>query len=225
MQFDFEVIVVEQHSTPHVEELVVSNRAKYIFAYNAGVFNKSWAINIGIKCASYDYIFCGDNDMIVPPESLAESIALLKSGHDSVKPFRVLIDLTRFQTTIYEKIERFIYYPFRRRNFACFCSGIVGFSRSCLEDIGGWDERFRGWGGEDDAISVKLQKYNKRITTLNYTCYHLYHGRTIYDKNKHENYQNNVKLLHDIESMENVSIDSNVFLKMGDINKYCSTES
>ena len=44
--------------------------------------------------------------------------------------------------------------------------------------LGGWDERFIGWGGEDDALTYKVQR--KRISTLELDevpALHLWHPR------------------------------------------------
>ncbi len=223
MPLGFEVIVVEQDSEPHVQEQVELKGANYIFAFNDGIFNKSWAVNIGINAANEDLIFCGDNDMILPLEALQKAIDLLKSGIESVKPFTRLIDLTRFQTLLYSVSRFFASFPFRRRQFACFCSGIVAFTRKCLKDIGGWDERFRGWGAEDDAVSVKLKKLDKKTVVLPYTCHHLYHSRTKFDKNKHENYENNLKLLKELESTDDLKELAQPTTTQGDIKKYKKT--
>ncbi len=220
--FSFEVIVVEEDNEPKVESLVNSYKYKYIFAYNNSVFNKSWGMNIGIKSSNENIVFCGDNDMVLREKDILRVIENVDPSLDSFKPYSDLIDLTNIQTIIYEKYNRILSLSLNKRKFACYCSGITAFTRRCLEDVGGWDERFHGWGAEDDAISVKLVKLGKSTSIYQNSCFHLYHSRSMFDTNKHTQYEDNLRLLKEIEGMSDIKGIIFPLSKLGDINKYIS---
>lgn len=55
-------------------------------------------------------------------------------------------------------------------------SGVVCLPRAAFEAIDGFDERFKGWGGEDDAMRAALETLWAPPTRLG-TALHLYHPR------------------------------------------------
>ena len=61
---------------------------------------------------------------------------------------------------------------------APFCGGIVVMQRAVAARVGGWDERFLGWGAEDDAMTVKLQRAGVPMRVFDDTGgFHLEHRR------------------------------------------------
>lgn len=50
-------------------------------------------------------------------------------------------------------------------------------SRQAFETVGGMDERFRGWGGEDVAFGLALMRLVGRPRVIGSTCIHLHHPR------------------------------------------------
>ena len=50
------------------------------------------------------------------------------------------------------------------------------FPREALDAIGGWDERFRGWGGEDVAFLRALDTLFGKHKTSNNAIFHLWHS-------------------------------------------------
>jgi GT2 family glycosyltransferase len=58
------------------------------------------------------------------------------------------------------------------------CGGLVIVQRDYLQLLGGWDERFLGWGGEDDAMSLKVARAGIQVHVMqNAPAYHLHHRR------------------------------------------------
>jgi len=55
--------------------------------------------------------------------------------------------------------------------------GVYFIRRSCWEEVGGYDNRFIGWGYEDRATGIILETlFDSRIAYLSYsTLWHLYH--------------------------------------------------
>ena len=60
--------------------------------------------------------------------------------------------------------------------------------RSCFEAVGGFDERYLGWGGEDEAFAMSLDTICGRHFRMNEAIYHMWHQPApilpeFYDKN------------------------------------------
>jgi hypothetical protein len=56
-------------------------------------------------------------------------------------------------------------------------SGDVGVWRSDVERVNGFDERFQGWGGEDDDLRTRLLQAGVRMRSIRHltVSYHLWH--------------------------------------------------
>jgi cellulose synthase/poly-beta-1,6-N-acetylglucosamine synthase-like glycosyltransferase len=188
--FDFEIVIVEQDS---YSKLVLPSHIKHFFIKNDGLFNRSKGFNHGIHNTVNPILFFADSDMIVRPEVIQKTVELMKT-YDTVSPFSFCIDLSKEETDNFELAS--FKYDLQKtpRGGMNFCSGIVAFTRKAIAKIYNWDERFKGWGGEDDIQFMKTKQL------LNYkmlyeSCYHLYHSRSTFDgTNQHPNYQNNLKL-------------------------------
>ena len=48
-------------------------------------------------------------------------------------------------------------------NYAGGCGGIFGLSAQAFRQVGGWPSRFWGWGGEDEAMQVRVRRAGYRI--------------------------------------------------------------
>jgi len=80
--------------------------------------------------------------------------------------------------------------------FISFCGGMFVIQRELYFDIGGMDERFIGWGGEDDAMSNKLLKLYPNARELDRSmAFHLWHPRNAVQRYGNKDYQNNLALL------------------------------
>jgi hypothetical protein len=55
----------------------------------------------------------------------------------------------------------------------------IGIWRQQLESINGFDERYRGWGCEDDDLAIRLRQNQQRFKTIlgRTHAYHLWHPR------------------------------------------------
>jgi hypothetical protein len=203
-QFEFEVVIVEQDDTSKLDLKILGEynyTIRHIFIKNSGLFNRSWGFNVGIKKAKGDILFFADSDMIVDKSVIEQTIESLKE-YDVVSPFKTLIDLTP-ELTANIDIHNFDYekeYTAPHRGGINMCSGIVAFNRSSVEKIKGWDERFEGWGGEDDIQFMK-SRHLLKCTILDNKCYHLHHTRShLNGTNQHPKYRNNLNLFYHYNS-------------------------
>lgn len=155
---DFEIIAVE-HGTRPLYQAVCPEWVRYIFLPKepAQHFNKSMAMNAGVRSATAPYVLLHDAD-VVPPSAYVESIlSRLDSGWEAVRPLRFVFLMER------EATESFIAsgghsLPSRvalvQQNFPGLSTAL---SKKSYERIGGHDERFWGWGGEDLEFLDRLK--------------------------------------------------------------------
>lgn len=222
---NIEVVIVEQDD---VSKLTLPSQysfaIKHIFVKNNRLFNRSWGFNVALRNTTNPILFFADSDMIIKPELVNETVNLISSNQfDAVSPFAQCIELNPEETEKFD-LNTFQYDVEKPpRGGMNFCSGIVAYSRIALERIFGWDERFEGWGGEDDIQFMKTKQLLKYVM-LNGKCFHLYHNRSKNDgSNQHDNYGNNLNLFwHYHRNPGSILIDMKNNTNYGNNNKYAS---
>lgn len=192
-----EVILVEQDTHSKIKDVKLP--CKHIFLKSKMPFNKSWGFNVGLKYVNTNVIIFGDSDLIMNPDEFIKSVQMLEK-YEMVNPYNSVIDLNPQESNLplgeILKINR----PGRGETDiqkVPMCGGICIFRRDAIHKIGGWDEGFIGWGGEDDFQSVKVKNF---LTFYENTtkCYHIYHDRPAPDMKW---YQRNLQLLQKLSAM------------------------
>lgn len=200
----FQVIVVEQDDCPRLDALPHPG-CQLLFAYNPGPFNKSWGMNVGARHAQGAVLVFSDADLVVPLP-LDDLSAICRSEFAVVKPYCRLVDLGPAQTqSIHGGETDFaalaqpgaLHAPgYRPHERISLCSGMFMIRREAFFSLGGWDERFVGWGGEDDALSYKVQ--HARLSCFEadkVPALHLWHPRPADGPAHHPQYAGNLQLL------------------------------
>lgn len=162
------------HFHPGYEILVRGDGCK------EGPFNKSRAINRLVLEAKTDILFIHDADVIIAAQTLDLCRHLLSTGLDYVRAFRYVYRLTpeytrellnsppstllRLHPKIYSKAS------------SNAPGGLFCLTRRMWDTIGGFDERFEGWGGEDSTFRKCLWLLSPRTRKLGGPLYHLWHN-------------------------------------------------
>ena len=157
-----EIILVEQSWERLLGEEDMAG-VKYIHARSTSVdmpFNKSWAMNVGARHALAETLVFHDGD-IVAPKAYASSVnALLSRGYEVARVPRLVFypDRAQFETLqASHALERISSVSEVREN----CRGIsLVMKKKSYWEIGGHDESFYGWGGEDDEILQRAETLN-----------------------------------------------------------------
>lgn len=181
-----DVIVVEQDQLPTLTESLPHPAARSLFAYNPGPFNKSWGFNVGVRQSTQPVLAFCDADLILPLGDLLDrAIVHCTNRYQVVKPYRRIIDLNPEQSVLLRQAPTEFVPPAgdgRSREavgeYIVLCGGIFIIRAQAFRHLGGWDERFCGWGGEDDALSHLVQR--ARLATLEMDeqpALHLWHPR------------------------------------------------
>lgn len=215
-----QIILVEQDKNSKISNLNLPGEK--IFTKSEMPYNRSWAFNVGLKYAKTNIIVFGDSDLIMEQNSFIRAIEELRN-YDMVSPYNSVLDLTEYES--YLPLEQMVKInrPGRGENDnqkINISGGISIFRLESILKIGGWDERFWSWGGEDDFQTIKVKNFLS-WKELNSKCYHLYHKREEPDQ-KH--YQTNVNLIRAISTMNREQIGTvirNSSSKIGMLNK-CS---
>lgn len=198
---ELEIILVEQSTQPSLSTSKIDCQ-QHVVILNDKPFNRSRCFNEGVRHAKSPIVILGDADIVMYSQEMQRCIEACNTSFDAVNPYGQVVDLTLAESAKFKDNLVFddSWSKKEGRKDICFCGGIVLYRKQFYEQLGGFDERFEGWGGEDNGMSVKTQKsieYNllpgKVIHEYtNFTAYHLWHekpamttyGHTSYDKNR-----------------------------------------
>ncbi|WP_419187453.1 glycosyltransferase family 2 protein [Stieleria bergensis] len=164
---DVECIVVEQGRETVIEQLPGNTR--YLRVGDGGSaldaqpddqWNKCYAINQAAQVALGKILVPHDADVLVPSR-YAEVICdhLISRGQQVIYPQRFLFYLnqldtgTLLQADAFQELAQF--YPLMvKQNWT---GGTLAITRDAFDQIGGYDETFRGWNGEDYEFYDRCQ--------------------------------------------------------------------
>lgn len=150
-----ECIVVEQDSQPVIRDHLPGwIRYMHLPLPQPDLpYSRSWAFNVAARCATGELLILHDNDMLVPTDYAAEMWRLYCQGFEVMQLKRFIFYLTAAATErafavgqipdsalsehVVENLEG---------------GGSVGICRDAYHKIGGMDEDFIGWGGEDNEF-------------------------------------------------------------------------
>ncbi len=137
---------------------------------------RSWTFNVGAKQARGELLVLHDNDMLIPVDYASKLVEVASRGHDVIN------------------LKRFIFYMSERHTHSYFAGtadlveqppeaitqnleggGSVAIGREAYHRIGGMDERFIGWGGEDNEFWERAQTL-RVWPYANLSLWHLWHA-------------------------------------------------
>ena len=205
-----EIIVIEQDKKPSLEFL--SKQVKCLFLKNDSLFNRAWGFNVGYRNARNNLIAFGDNDLIVPPESILESCERLSKKDSrnlsSISPYKSgeVFDLNEQESQNFLKNYDFSIPIIPRKRLGPHAGGIIIMTKQLFELVGGWEEEIKGWGGEDDHMTIKLTKLADNMQELDRVAFHLNHENShLFDTSllatANPNYLNNLQCIENIRHL------------------------
>jgi GT2 family glycosyltransferase len=136
---------------------------------------RSWALNVGARVAEGRVFVFHDNDMLVPQGYAAEIWNRYIDGYEVVNLKRFIFYLTeRHSREVASGFQLGAVEPPDAVVQNSEAGGSVAMSRDAFFAIGGYDESFVGWGGEDNEFWERAQ--TRRVWPYGYLpIVHLWH--------------------------------------------------
>ena len=196
-------VMLSEHAEQPDGELSVPAGVIRVFTESTDAFNKACASNRGFSASTDDVIAIVDADTLMDSRTFTAALNRVASRDEVIRPFSRLIELTKDQRDTYLQ-SAVLPQPTqtdrddsREGDVLPLCGGIVIMQRARYFSVGGVDERFQGWGGEDDALSDSLVRTGATIKVVkNEPAFHLWHDRDIRTRIGHDHYQSNVELMN-----------------------------
>lgn len=119
-------------------------------------YSRAWSFNIGIRHARAPVVVLHDNDMLAPIDYAASVLRHVREGYEAVnlKRFVFYLDEAHSRAMVEEApVER----PPMAITQNLEAGGSIAITREAYERIGGMDESFIGWGGEDNEFWERAQ--------------------------------------------------------------------
>lgn len=147
---NFEVIVVEENPAP-LHEAICREGERYVFVRREGSapYCKSRMLNHGCRAARGKIVVLHDADIVVPCGYLAAIRDRLGAGYEAIRPLRFLFCLDEENTRLFMARGEATAVKRVTDIMQNFPGGSTALTREAFEAIGGMDERFTEWGGED----------------------------------------------------------------------------
>jgi hypothetical protein len=154
----YQVTVVEADAEARWSDVIRPLADHYVFAANPGPFNKSWTVNVGVRHSpgQPEAICILDADVLVDREFVERNAARFRRpGTGGHMTYRNMLSLDEPATShairgrVHQRRpeadpDHFCGFMLRRPPGCC-----VWVRSAAFERIGGMDERYEGWGGED----------------------------------------------------------------------------
>ncbi|MDF1695717.1 MAG: glycosyltransferase [Saprospiraceae bacterium] len=184
-----EILIVEQDDAPKLQ-LNDELNIRHLFIHNTDLFNRSWAFNCAVKNTSKEIFVFADADIILEKEGFMKCLEAT-THFEAITPNKIEI------TNVSIGSDSDTMHVLNKRKLYSFAGGMLFITKSGFEKIGGWDERFEGWGGEDNAMSHLI--YNQLTSkTFRLESFHIDHPNEFVRGNKQPKYKLNRAIYEEV---------------------------
>lgn len=186
---DVELLLVEVSAAPSPglgDRLAALPRSRYLHVPCAGTFHKTRALNCGLEQAQGFWVAPFDVDLLPVRQTLRQHMAIARRAPELlVSGYRLLSAAASLTLAALPAALASAQIAPEDRPSALWKQLVQGerfgvvplFQRERLQAIGGWDERFVGWGGEDQDIIERYLADGRHLCRVPDLCYlHLAHG-------------------------------------------------
>jgi hypothetical protein len=160
----YRVVAVEADGHPRWREVIEELCDQYVFVQSEGPFNKSWVVNVGVReaGAGTDLLCVLDADVLCDRSFVSRNAARFHAaGTGAHLPYRdaLYLDEPSSRRALQERLtggraavdlESLRGFVLRRPPGYC-----VWLRTEVFDRISGMDERFEGWGAEDNDFALR----------------------------------------------------------------------
>lgn len=165
-----EVIVSDLASDPEhqvaIDATAERHSARVVRVQSTKVWNRSWALNVGIRAAGGERVMCTDADMIFSPDFLKNVLAAFSGATEPL----VLCRCHDLPESVEERPYELADFPSLRERAelrdtvgtgACQAA-----KRSFFEEVRGYDEKYVFWGNEDKDMVARAEVFGLKAHWL-----------------------------------------------------------
>ncbi|HEY2090731.1 MAG TPA: galactosyltransferase-related protein [Thermoanaerobaculia bacterium] len=181
----FECIVVEQDRERAIETQLPP-WVRYLFTPCETEYNRAAAFNAGVATARGELVVLHDNDILVPADYAREVAARGRDGFELMNLKRFLFHMVRPDDRVPQSIMQNAQ------------GGSIAAAKRAYMEIGGYDEEFVGWGGEDNDFWDRARAHGNVYEFGYLPMVHLHHEA---QKGKGDRAAPAVKRYYDIRSI------------------------
>lgn len=141
-----------------------------------GPFNRSRALNRAARqAADADVLVVADGDSFTEGSQLADAVDRAVATGQITFAYDRFCYLSRAGSVKIMGGFRGMWEPFVEFTMTGTCSSAVVTTRALWDQVGGFDETFVGWGGEDVAFSLACQTFGGGLQRIPGPVWHLWH--------------------------------------------------
>lgn len=172
-------------------------------------FNLTTARNNAAKRSKGDVLIFADADTLFQPHCVSEALGMIMRGErEWVVPYDHYYNATAPWSASWKARPHPLTHPPAFEHDLPSVSGVLAVSRKAYDEVGGFDERFIGWGWEDLAFTCALGSLFGNLTRVPGFVVHLYHHRSVAENfgqpnepANHALYNRYCEVEHDQEAM------------------------
>lgn len=155
---DFEILVVE-YSAEREYQAMCQGPIRYMHVERkpGQPFSRSRALNWGARLAAGPVLILHDADIVVPDKYVESVLDTTSGGFEGLQPMRYLFYLDQASTTTFAECGGAAL-PQRIASVGHnYAGGSTVVTAEAYRAVGGLDERFEEWGGEDNDFLDRLK--------------------------------------------------------------------
>jgi GT2 family glycosyltransferase len=120
-------------------------------------YSRAWSLNAGARAAVGEVLVLHDNDLLIPEHYASEILARVAEGYEVVDLKRFIFYLNETDTEGWLSGDISLGDGSPERVLQNAKGGSLAITRQAYWELGGFDEGFVGWGGEDDEFWERAQ--------------------------------------------------------------------